>query len=180
MKLVALLKGVNVGGNRKISMPELRSLTEDLGFAEVKTYINSGNLIFESGKIKKAQAGKILDQAIVKQFGFPVDLIVRSAAQWRKIVRENPFRLRAKESPKSLHLGLSKLRLAPGVAAALTAKASHGEKIRVVGEAIWIEFLAGVGKSKLTPRVIDQAAGSPVTLRNWNTVLKLHEMLEDT
>lgn len=178
MKLVALLKGINVGGHKKISMQELRGLAETLGFTEVKTLINSGNLVLESGKITKVTVMHSLEKSIASHFGFPVDLIVRSKIEWKRYIRENPFSLVEKASPQSLHLGLSRGKLKAGVSTALVDRAVHGEKIVVVGDAIWIEFPEGVAKSKLTPRFLDQSAGSPVTLRNWNTVLKLCKMLE--
>src|SRR5262245_50992702 len=109
MKMVALLRGVNVGGNRKVPMTELCALATKSGLTEVKHYINSGNLVFEAGKMKADQVATLLEKAIEKHFGFYVDVIVRTAAQWKKYTAGSPFPVAERSRPKFLHLGLSRL-----------------------------------------------------------------------
>lgn len=179
MKMVALLRGINVGGNRKILMPELCALATKVGLTEVRHYINSGNIVFDAGKLKPDQVVSLLEQAIEKHFGFQVDVIVRIATQWKKYAAGSPFPDAAKERPNLLMLGLCKDRCNTNIAAQLSERASQGERIEPVGDAIWVDFVAGIGKSKLTPAFFDKAAGSPVTMRNWNTVQKLEEMLRN-
>ena len=82
---VALLRGINVGGNKKVPMAELRALGEKLGWRQVATYIQSGNVVFAGGG-GAAAAERALEQAIEKRFGFPVPVVVRTAAQWRASV----------------------------------------------------------------------------------------------
>jgi len=178
VKMVALLRGVNVGGNRKVPMPALCAAATRAGLERVASYINSGNLVFEAGKRAGSAVERLLEDAIEEQFGFRVEVIVRTAAQWNSYSRPG-FPDAANERPALLQFGLSKLPCKSELAAALGARAMHGERIRVIGDAIWVDFPAGVGKSKLTPAVFDKAAGSTVTLRNWNTVLKLHQMLQE-
>jgi len=177
MKMVALLRGINVGGNRKISMPQLVALAETCGFTEVKSYINSGNIVFAVSKMNPKQAGTKLEKTIEAQFGFQADVIVRTASQWKKYSTGSPFSSAETTRPKMLHLGLSKATFKGDITPGLIEKAQYGEKIKVVGDAIWVDFCKSVGNSKLTPAIFDKAAGSTVTLRNWNTVLKLNEML---
>lgn len=179
MRLVALFRGINVGGNRKVPMGELRTLAEELGFGEIETYINSGNLVFEAGKLSAAQAASRLDRAVQEHFGFSVDIIVRSAKQWSGYAAENPFPAAAKSRPNLLMLGLSKLPPAKGAAELLAERAGKNERVKISGDAIWVDFADGVGRSKLNPGLFDKAAGSPVTLRNWRTVQKLAELLAD-
>jgi len=179
MKMVALLRGINVGGNRKVPMPTLIALIENSGFTAVKSYINSGNVVFEASTLSPEQAGAKLERAIAKEFGFPVDVIVRTAAKWKKYASGSPFPSAASIRPKMLHIGLAKDPIKGDITEGLMEKALHGEKIAIVGDAIWIDFAKSVGKSKLTPAVLDKAAGSTVTLRNWNTVVKIDEMLND-
>ena len=173
-KFIALLRAVNVGG-RKVPMAELRALCGELGWEKVETYIQSGNIVFdaagEAGKLEEA-----LEAAIREQFGLEVPTIVRSEAEWRKIVAGNPFAAEAKKTPNWVLLGLAKDKLTAGAAAAIAAKAAAGERVEAIGEALWFHYPDGVGTSKLTPSLIDRAAGSPVTGRNWRTVLKLEEM----
>lgn len=178
MKMVALLRGVNVGGNRKVPMPELCALAARSGLREVAHYINSGNLVFEAGKLKPEQVAATLEGAIEKRFGFQVEVIVCTATQWKRFIVENPFATAARLRPNLLHLGLSKLPFEAGAIVELKERATLGELIRPADKAaLWIDFPKGVGKSKLTPAVLDRAIGSTVTLRNFNTVLKLGEML---
>jgi uncharacterized protein (DUF1697 family) len=177
MKMVALLRGINVGGNRKVPMPELCAAAIEAGLTEVKSYIQSGNLVFHAGKLNVNQATLLLEKAIEDRFGFPVDVMVRTAVQWKKYASGSPFPGAARARPNLLHLGLSKFPCNKNIAEALKEVAVSGEKIKLVGDAIWIDFAAGVGKSKLTPAALDKAAGSAVTMRNWNTVSKINEML---
>jgi uncharacterized protein (DUF1697 family) len=91
MRMVALLRGINVGGNRKVPMPELCALAAIAGLADVKHYINSGNIVFEAGKLKPDHVAAELEKAIEKRFGFLVDVIVRTATQWKKYAAGSPF-----------------------------------------------------------------------------------------
>jgi uncharacterized protein (DUF1697 family) len=171
---IALLRAVNVGG-RKVPMADLRALCGDLGWSDVQTYIQSGNIVFDAkGKAEALESQ--LETAIAKRFGFDVPVIVRSAEQWREIVAGNPFANEAEKTPNWVLLGLAKQALEPDAADAIAAKGKAGEKVEAAGEALWFHYPEGVGRSKLTPALIDRAAGSPVTARNWRTVLTLQEM----
>lgn len=173
-RLIALLRAVNVGG-RKLAMAELRALCGELGWEEVETYIQSGNLVFRaSGKAEAHE--KKLEEAIEGRFGLDVPVIVRTAAQWAALVAANPFPKVAEDEPNRLHLLVSKHAPKDDAAERLMDRARAGEVVKAAGGALWFHFPEGVGTSKLTPAVIDKAAGSPSTSRNWRTVLKLQEM----
>ena len=173
-RFIALLRAVNVGG-RKLPMAELRGLCGRLGWGNVRTYIQSGNIVFDADGKAGALEGA-LEAAIEKQFGFDAPVIVRSAAQWDGSVAGNPFGREAEKTPNWVLLGLAKKKIADGAAAAIAAKAAAGERVEAAGEALWFHYPEGVGTSKLTPALIDRAAGSPVTTRNWRTILTLQEM----
>ena len=172
---VALLRAVNVGG-RKLPMAGLRALAEELGWREVATYIQSGNLVFSAAGKAEALERK-LEEAIAKEFGLDVPVIVRSAGQWRAYAKDNPFPDEAKKEPNRLMMLLSKRAPAAGAEDAIAAKAAAGERVRRAGDALWIHYPEGAGTSKLTPALVDRAIGSPATARNHNTVVKLGEML---
>jgi uncharacterized protein (DUF1697 family) len=176
--MVALLRGINVGGARKVPMAELRVLATRAGLGDVETYIQSGNLVFEAGRVSPKASADRLEKAIARQFGFAVDVVVRTAPQWKRYASGSPFPEAARIRPSLLLLGLSKQPCPRGAAAVLAERATQGERIEIVGDAIWVDFVKSVGKSKLTPAVFDRAAGSPVTARNWRTVLRLNEMLD--
>src|SRR5258707_11507773 len=91
MKYVALLRGINVGGNNMIKMETLRAGFEELGFKNVKSYINSGNLVFETGKADEKKLAKKIHDAIEKEFGFDISVMVRATSVLVDLVKNNPF-----------------------------------------------------------------------------------------
>ena len=171
-RFVALLRAINVGG-RQLPMADLRALAGELGLRDAATFIASGNLLFSAADAPAVLEAR-LEEAIAARFGFHADTIVRSAAQWAGYAARNPF---PDAAPKMVHLGLTKRPPLPDAAETLKARAQAGERILVAGDAVWIDFGAGVARSKLTPAALDKAAGSPLTARNWNTVVKLAELL---
>ena len=173
-RFIALLRAVNVGG-RKVPMAELRALCESLGWEKVETYIQSGNIVFDAKDKAEALEGA-LEKAIEGRFDFDVPTMVRSAAEWRKILATNPFKKEAESEPNWVLLGLVKRKIPAEAAAAIAAKGVAGERVEAAGDALWFHYPKGVGTSKLTPALIDRAAGSPVTARNWLTALALQEM----
>ena len=173
-RLIALLRAVNVGG-RKLPMAELRALCAELGWTEVEAYIQSGNVLFAvPGDPEQMEAR--LEEAIAERFGFHSDAMVRSGASWSAILAANPFPEASEAEPNRVLVGLSKRELKPAAAGAIAAKGLAGERVEQAGGALWFHYPAGVGTSKITPSLIDRAAGSPVTARNWRTMVKLGEM----
>jgi len=173
---VALLRGINVGGNKRVPMAELRTLATGLGWRKVGTFIQSGNLVFvSSGSSAALEAA--LEAALARHFGFSVEVIVRGASAWAGYAAGTPFPDAAAARPHRMLLGLSKLPPKPDAAERLRAYAKAGERIQVADDAIWIDFADGIGTSKLSPAVLDRAVGSTVTARNWTTVQKLAELL---
>ena len=175
-RYLALLRGINVGGNKKVPMATLRELAGKLGYSEVTTYIQSGNLLV-TATVGAAELTQALEQSIAKTFGFSVEVIVRTAAQWHAYQQQPGFSDAANQRPNLLLLGSAKARIKAGCVDELTRYAKAGERIAIANDAIWVDFAGGVGKSKLTPAVIDRAAGSTVTMRNWTTVQTLAELL---
>jgi len=173
---LALLRAVNVGG-RKLPMAALRDLCAALGWEDVATYIQSGNVVFTAnGKTEEIEAE--LEQAIEREFGLDVPVVVRTAAQWTKLADSNPFAKAGAEAPNRLQLLVSKRPPAPDAAQKLMERARDGERVEAVQGGLWFHFPEGVARSKLTPSLIDRACGSPATGRNYRTVQKLREMLE--
>jgi uncharacterized protein (DUF1697 family) len=175
-RLIALLRAVNVGG-RKLPMAELRSLCGELGWKDVATYIQSGNLVFSAPGKPEALEAK-LEAAIRERFGLDVPVIVRTAAQWAGYAQANPFPEAAATEPKALQLLVSKRLPAGDAVGRLMERAQAGELVKSAGGALWFHFPEGIARSKLTPALIDKVCGSPSTSRNWRTVLKLKEMAE--
>ncbi|HEY5721171.1 MAG TPA: DUF1697 domain-containing protein [Allosphingosinicella sp.] len=173
---IALLRGINVGGHTRVPMAELRPLAEGLGWEDVRTYIQSGNLLFKS-KGKAPALETALEEALGKHFGFAPAVIVCSASDWTALAGANPFAKESGTEPNRVMIGLSKQKPKPGAAEALEGRAAAGERVREAGGALWFHYPHGAGTSKLTPGLIDRLVGSPLTARNWRTFLKLKEML---
>ena len=172
---IALLRGVNVGGHNRVPMSELRAACQKLGWSSVQTYIQSGNLLLKSDS-SAPRLEESIERLIERTFALAIPVIVRSAADWTAAARGNPFPDVSDEEPNAVMLGLSKRAPKREAANELAARALSGERVERVGDDIWIHFGSGMGRSKLTPQFLDKAVGSPVTLRNWRTVLKLDEL----
>jgi uncharacterized protein (DUF1697 family) len=175
---IALLRAINLGSHNRIAMPELRALCGELGWRSVRSYIQSGNVVFDAdptaGDAERLEVE--LEQGIRERFGLDVPVIVRAAGVWRDYRRSNPFAEASSREPKLVMLGVSKRPLAAGAVDALADRAHAAESLAQRGDALWIHFGRGVAGTKLTPAALDRAAGSPVTLRNWRTVLALEEL----
>lgn len=174
---IALLRGINVSGHNKVPMSELRSMCAELGWGDIQTYIQSGNLVFTAGSAPAALEAE-LERAIVRSFGLLVPVIVRAATDWPAYVKSNPFPEASEREPNLVMLALSKAPPKADAEVGLRERAVNGERIVRVGDALWIHFSNGVARSKLSPGLFDRLVGSPVTTRNWRTVLKLGELLE--
>lgn len=178
VRYVVLLRAINVGA-RTAPMADLRSACEAAGFGAVASYIASGNLVLSSDL--PAAGIETAVEAIVKdRYGFHADTIVRSAADWAAYLEAEAFAEERAARPSQVHLCLAKQRPVDGAAERLAERATLGERFIVEGDALWADFAGGVGRSKITPAVLDRAVGSPVTARNWNTVIKLAAMSAGT
>lgn len=174
-RFVVLLRAINVGA-RTAPMAELREACEAAGFADVKSYIASGNLVLSTATSGGAVEREV--EAIIKaRWGFHADAVARDADAWNAYLHARAFPEARKARPNMLHLCLAKAPPAAGAVAALEARATLGERFVVEGDALWVDFAGGVGRSKITPAVLDKAVGAPATARNWNTVVKLAELV---
>jgi uncharacterized protein (DUF1697 family) len=179
--VIALLRGVNVGGHRKVPMARLRQLCETLGFRDPQTYVQSGNVVFRSSLKPIAKIQAHLELGIAAEFGFTVDTVLRTSRELQHCFAANPFRARPDIEPAKLLVTF--LKTAPSAVArqafdALKAGpfAAHLEELHLIGRELFIHFPNGMGKTKLSFPAIAKALGEPGTARNWNSVTKLLEM----
>jgi uncharacterized protein (DUF1697 family) len=175
---IALLRGINVSGHNKIPMQDLRSLCQQLGWVDVQSYIQSGNLIFFS-ESAAADLEADLEVAIDRRFDLAIPVIIRAATDWQDYIAANPFPDASLSEPNLVMLALSKHPPIHNALPGLVERAVNGERVAQRGDALWVHFAAGVAKSKLTPALLDRLVGSPVTMRNWRTLLKLDELLNN-
>jgi uncharacterized protein (DUF1697 family) len=169
---IALLRGINVGGHRQVGMTNLRHFLTELGFDNVRSVLQSGNLVFGSRSRFGAELERYLEMEAVKRLALESDFYVRTAEEWKGVVRQNPFRKEAERDPG--HLVVLFLKNAPTAkdVAHLQADISGPELVKAKGKQAYIYYPNGIGRSKLTNAMIEKRIGRG-TGRNWNTVLKL-------
>lgn len=166
---IVLLRGVNVSGANRVPMAELKAALAKAGYGDVRTYINSGNAVMTGTGTAGAVETEV-EGILARRFKVDVPVMVRTAKHWATFAAGNPF----PDAPGNLlYLGLAKAKPKADVVAALAKYAAKDDRIERVGEGLWIWFAEGAGKSRITSTVLDRTAGSPVTLRNWNTVQRL-------
>ncbi|MFJ2604031.1 DUF1697 domain-containing protein [Streptomyces sp. NPDC091279] len=173
----ALLRGINVGGKKKLPMAELRQLLDDLGHGGVRTHLQSGQAVFTADHGDEETLAAELAEAVEKRFGFPVDVIVRDHAYLRAIVEACPFPA-ADLEPKQLHVTYFSAPVDPARFADLGRDTYLPEEFRLGDRALYLYAPDGLGRSQLAehlsrPRV---NRGLIATTRNWNTVTKLAEL----
>jgi uncharacterized protein (DUF1697 family) len=173
---VALLRAVNVGGRGSLAMADLRKVAEGLGYGEVETLLQSGNLVFDAdGKADALE--RALEAALKRELGIATDVMVRGAREWDAIVAANPFPDEAKSDPGHLVVMVLKDRVTPKAVAALQASVKGREIIHSAGRELYITYPDGIGRSKLTGSLIEKKLSTRGTARNWNTVTKLGALL---
>lgn len=176
----ALLRGINVGGSRKVPMADLRTLLTGLGHSGVRTYLQSGQAVFTADHGDEDSLAAELASAIEKQFGFAVDVIVRDHAYLRAVADNCPYPA-AELEPKQLHVTYFSAPVEADRFAEIDQPAYLPEEFRLGDRALYLYAPNGLGRSKLAeilsrPRL---NRGLIATSRNWNTVVKLVEMTGD-
>lgn len=181
MVVIALLRGVNVGGNHILPMAEWKKLCESMGLVNVRTLIQSGNAVFGTSDRKLALLATQMEDAIEKAFGFRTPVILRTGAELEAVVGRNPFAKRKEMDPAKLLVTF--LAGQPDKAArdrVLAVAQPFPEKVIVDGREMFIYFPNGAGRSKLPIPKLEKALGTAGTARNWNTVMRLRDLAAAT
>lgn len=174
---VSLFRGINVGGNHQVSMADLKAVHESLGLQRVLSYIQSGNVVFHSAEADVPQLQRQIEASFEQQFGFHSDVIVRTLAEFDEIVEKNPFQGQNKEPKWVVVLFLAAR--PDATAQDNLRKAYEGpEEIFIIGQKMYIYYADGIGRSKLTANFIERKLKTVGTARNWNTILRLQDMLQ--
>jgi len=169
---VALLRGVNVAGKNKLPMRDLAAIFTEAGCTNVRTYIQSGNVVFSADPGCAKRLPDLVPQRIADRFGFRPPLMLRTADELRKVATGNPF-LKSDADVGSLHVAFLADLPPKRCVAALDQRRSPGDSFKVRGREIFLYLRSGVAGSKLTNDYFDSTLGTTSTLRNWRTVLKL-------
>lgn len=173
---IALLRGINVGGKNRIKMADLKCAFEVMGLSRVQTYIQSGNVLFESGEEKNLLRSRI-EYRLEEVFGFPVIVVLRTAAELKEIIRNCPFskeevsEAEALSKVESLYVSLMLEMPSQEGIEPLNACESENDEYRIIGREVYLLFRNSIRNSKLATNL--QKLNVPATVRNWKTLNKL-------
>jgi uncharacterized protein (DUF1697 family) len=175
---ISMLRGINVGANKRIKMGELRNLYRSLNFKDVKTFIQSGNVIFNSQYMNSSDLMDKIETKIKENLGFDVKILIMTKNQLKQVIDENPFK---KEDIK--HLYVTFLSDAPSENFINEIKLNNGFKIKnksdkffISQKVIYIFLPDGYGKTKLNNNYFEKNLNVSATTRNWKTVNKLFDI----
>ena len=177
---VALLRAVNIAGHNKVAMRDLVELVTDLGMQDARALLQSGNLVFRSERAAGTGLERVLEDAVRERLGLETAVMVRDAKEWRAVVAGNPFPAEADRDPS--HLAVVFLKEPPDreAEAALQGAITGREVARVRGRHAYVFYPDGFGRSRLTTALIEKKLGTRGTARNWNTVLRIAALMEES
>ncbi len=180
MKYISILRGINVSGQKKIKMADLKILYEAQGFGSVTTYIQSGNVIFESKGVNKEGLKKTIENAIEDKFTFHVPVDIRTNQELKQIVDNCPYE-EAQAEENGTKILVTFLRSTPSVQKQelLLEYVKSPERLTIQGSEAYLYCPNGYGKSKLSNIFIENKLGILATTRNWKSVKKLYELSID-
>ncbi|MEM5774548.1 MAG: DUF1697 domain-containing protein [Anaerolineaceae bacterium] len=173
---ISLLRGINVGGSAKIAMADLRALYEDLGFHDVTTYVQSGNVVFSADEVDLPALARGIEQKMQAVWGFLVPVLMRTVDDFSRILTGNPFLSRPEVDPSKLHVTFL---TAPAEESRLGGVASpnvDGDEFAICGQEIFVYCPNGYGRTRLNNNFFEKKLALPATTRNWNTVRELHRL----
>jgi len=174
-KFIALLRGINVSGQKQIKMPDLKSLFEESGFQNIETYIQSGNVIFTSKEKLPEKLEQKISLAIKRKFGFDVQIIVLTPEEIEYVLNNNPFIKKKKQSEKLYVTFLAKSPSNENINK-LNAIDYSPEEYIIDGRYIYLFVPNGYGKAKLNNNFFESKLNVSATTRNWKTVNKMFEL----
>lgn len=170
---IALLRGINVSGQKKILMEELRQVLSGLGFAALRTYIQSGNIIFRHRKTKPAKLAAMIAEAILAHYGFDVAVIVRTPEELAAALAHNPFAAAPDSYEKGLYIAFLDAPPDPLLAAKIPEASYLPDRYAIEGAEVYLAYALGAGNTKLTNSVLEKKLQRTATSRNLNTVREL-------
>ena len=174
---IVLLRGINIGPRNRISMPELREALEEAGFGDVRTYVQSGNVVLESS-LKPAETARRVEALISERFGLEIAVVVRTKAELARVVKKNPLAEIATD-PKRYQVTFLDAKADAATVRKLEAAVAGKEQLVVDGREVYAWHDAGVARSKLWAALAGRGLGVTATSRNWTTVERLLELAGD-
>ncbi|MDP4202229.1 MAG: DUF1697 domain-containing protein [Bacteroidota bacterium] len=177
---LSLLRGINIGGHKKIKMSDLKALYESFGFGQVTTYIQSGNVLFSTETNETDDVLSLhISKAIEDRFGFDVPVVIRTKEEMQKIVAQNPFAEEAETAPDKLVVMFLSSIPDTATLAKIQAKIDDNSRFAFIGNSLYFFYPDGYGQTKWHSNFFEKQLRTTVTARNWATTCKLAGMAAD-
>jgi uncharacterized protein (DUF1697 family) len=176
-RLIALLRGINLGPRNRIAMPELRRVLSDAGFDDVRTYLQSGNIVLSSSSSPERVAREC-ERQITHSFGLDIQVVTRTRDQLAEVVRRNPL-AEVASNPKRYQVSFLSAAPDPELVSKLAAVAVEPEQFVLIGRELYAWHPHGVGRSRLWALLAGRTLGVTATARNWTTVTKLLALADE-
>ena len=176
-RYVALLRGINLGPRNRVAMPALREALEEAGFEDVKTYVQSGNVVLSS-RVKAETARRKIERVVADRFGLEIPVVVRTRAELAAVVRRNPLGTIATE-PKRYQVSFLSGKLSAKVVRELEEVAAEDERVVVAGREVYAWHPRTIARSKLWAKLAGKTLGVTATSRNWTTVEALLALADE-
>ncbi|MCU1304401.1 MAG: hypothetical protein JWQ87_4685 [Candidatus Sulfotelmatobacter sp.] len=176
---ISLLRGINVGAHKRIKMEQLRASFAALGFEQVQTYIQSGNVIFKTTKVSPSVLSKRIEARILSDFGFQVSVVSRTVDEMAKTVESNPFFQKRGFDQEKLHVMFLSNAPAADAVKRLAELTVAPDQSHCFGQEIYLYLPNGVSGSDLMKRPLDRILSVVTTTRNWKTVNTLHQICQE-
>ena len=173
---IAMLRGINVVGQKIVKMKKLRASFEELGFRRVRTYVQSGNVIFEATKASSNRLSKTIGEKILSDFGFSVPVVLRTSDEMKKIVNDNSFANEKGIDHSKMHVTFLSELPTKDALDLLDGLNAFPDQFRVTGREVYLYCPNGYGRTKLSNTAFERLLGVEATTRNWRTVNALVEM----
>ncbi len=173
---ISLIRGINVGGHKSVKMDALRKAVEALGFEQVRTYVQSGNLVFQAPKQSTGAVSKKIETVILKKFGHEVSVISKTPEELQAAIEKNPFLKNKALAEERLYVTFLSDRPEAANVKKLDAISSGDDEYRWQDDVIYFHLPNGAGNSKLATAPLEKWCSVRATTRNWRTVNNLHQM----
>ena len=177
--IVTLLRGVNVAGKNKLKMEQLVDLYDVLGFDDIRTYLQSGNVLCSTSKISNAALQRKIEKGFESELELDVKVLCRTSREMGLVIKNNPYLKKKNVDATKLHVTFLREPPSEKNVAALKKEKLGKEEFAVDGATVYVHCPEGYGKAKLTNNFLEDRLGVPATTRNWKTVSKLHDMSAD-
>ena len=175
-RYLCLLRGINVSGQKIIKMADLRTLLSQNGLEDVKTYIQSGNILFNSEMQTKAELSLFIENLLLKNYGWEIPSLILEQGDLEKLIINNPYPNITKDSTNKPYVCIPKTSLTKKQIIALREQKYEGEYFRATQQGVYLYCTKEVNKCKLSNNLLEKKLGISCSTRNWRTLLKLQAL----